>query len=176
VERWVWKAFSFVMRRPFLYRMGMRVARLVRPLHAALLGLIDVAKLSGSGDLARGELMRFLAEAAWYPTALLPSQGARWSAVDARSANVTYSDGPVSVTLLFRFNDAGFIDSMRAEARGRMVRKVTSMAPWEGRWFDYQTCDGMTVPMSGEVAWLLPEGRKPYWRGRITSLRYEYAG
>ena len=27
----------------------------------------------------------------------------------------------------------------------------------------------------GEVAWLLPEGPKPYWRGRITSLRYEFA-
>jgi len=144
-------------------------------LHAALLGLIDVAKLRGGGELARGELMRFLAEAAWYPTALLPSQGARWSAVDERSANVTYSDGPVSVTLLFRFNDAGLIDSMRAEARGRMVGKVITMAPWEGRWSGYQTCDGMTVPMSGEVAWLLPEGRKPYWRGSITSLRYEYA-
>ena len=43
VERWVWKAFSFVMRRPFLYGMGMRVARLMRPLHAALLegGVLD---------------------------------------------------------------------------------------------------------------------------------------
>jgi L-lactate dehydrogenase complex protein LldF len=43
VERWVWKAFSFVMRRPFLYRMGMRVARWGRPLHAALLegGVLD---------------------------------------------------------------------------------------------------------------------------------------
>ena len=43
VERWVWRAFSFVMRRPFLYGMGMRVARLVRPLHAALLegGVLD---------------------------------------------------------------------------------------------------------------------------------------
>ncbi len=32
----------------------------------------------------------------------------------------------------------------------------------------------MRVPMSGEVAWLLASGRKTYWRGRITSLRYEF--
>jgi hypothetical protein len=42
-------------------------------LHAALLGLLSMAKLRGTGEVARGELMRFLAEAAWYPTALLPS-------------------------------------------------------------------------------------------------------
>ena len=39
--------------------------------------------------MAEGELMRFLAEAAWYPTALLPSQGVRWQGADERSAFAT---------------------------------------------------------------------------------------
>ena len=38
--------------------------------------------------------------------------------------------------------------------------------------------EGMRVPLSGEVAWLLPseEGgcKKPYWRGTIRSLSYEW--
>ena len=46
-------------------------------LHPALLGLFTLIDLRGSGEVARGELMRFFAEAAWYPTALLPSQGVR---------------------------------------------------------------------------------------------------
>jgi hypothetical protein len=25
------------------------------------------------------------------------------------------------------------------------------------------------------VAWMLPEGPKPYWRGRLTRLAYEFA-
>lgn len=33
----------------------------------------------------------------------------------------------------------------------------------------------MRVPMEAEVAWLLPEGPLPYWRGRITKLSYEFA-
>jgi hypothetical protein len=49
------------------------------------------------------------------------------------------------------------------------------MTPWEGRWWHYQARDGMRVPLSGEVAWLTAKGRRPYWRGTITSLRYEYA-
>lgn len=31
--------------------------------------------MANTPELARGELMRFFAEAAWYPTALLPNQG-----------------------------------------------------------------------------------------------------
>ena len=32
----------------------------------------------------------------------------------------------------------------------------------------------MLVPLNGEVAWLLPEGEKPYWRGRITEISHEF--
>lgn len=144
-------------------------------LHAAVSGLFSVADLRGGGELARGELMRFFAEAAWYPTALLPSQGVRWTAVDEHSANATLTDGALSITLLFRFDDAGLMASVRTEARGRMVGGETSMAPWEGGWSHHQRVDGMTVPLTGEVAWLLPEGRKTYWRGTVTSLRHEWS-
>jgi hypothetical protein len=144
-------------------------------LHAALLGLFTVAEVSGGGEIARGEFMRFFAEAAWYPTALLPSQGVRWEAIDDRSANATIVDGPLTLTLLFRFNDAGLIDSFRAEARGGIVGEKMVMAPWEGNFTNYQTRDGVTVPFTGEVAWLRPEGRKPYFRGTVTALTYEFS-
>ena len=35
--------------------------------------------------------------------------------------------------------------------------------------------DGMRVPLEGEVAWITPAGRKPYWRGTLDSTRYEFA-
>ncbi|WP_371326085.1 DUF6920 family protein [Caldimonas taiwanensis] len=34
-----------------------------------------------------------------------------------------------------------------------------------------QRRDGMLPPVQGEVAWVTPEGRKPYWRQTITDLR-----
>lgn len=145
-------------------------------LRPALLGAFDLALLQGTGDIAQGELMRFLAEAAWYPTALLPSQGVQWEPVDERSARATLRDGALGVALTFTFRSDGMIDSCRAEARGRTVGGKVIPTAWEGRWSDYRERDGMRVPMTGEVAWLLPEGRKPYWRGTLTDLRYEYAG
>jgi hypothetical protein len=144
-------------------------------LHAAILGLFTVARVSGGGEIARGELMRFFAEAAWYPTALLPSQGVRWEAVDDRSAFATVVDGPLTLTLLFRFNQAGLIGSVRAEARGAMVGEKIVMMPWECKLSNYELRDGMTVPTTGEASWVPPEGRKPYFRGTISLLTYEFA-
>ena len=45
-------------------------------LHGAVLGLVSVVAVDNTTELARGELIRFFAEAVWYPTALLPSQAA----------------------------------------------------------------------------------------------------
>ena len=144
-------------------------------LRPAILGLFTLIDLHGTGDIAQGELMRYFAEAAWYPTALLPSQGVHWQSVDVHSAKATMSDGPLTLTMLFRFDEEGLIESCLAEARGRTVGKAIVATPWEGRWSNYQLHDGLRVPFSGEVAWLTPEGRKVYWRGTITSLDYEFA-
>ena len=144
-------------------------------LHASMAGLFSLANLYGTEDLARDELMRFLAEATWYPTALLPSQGVRWKAVSDSSAEAALSDGGISVALLFTFNDAGLVESVGAEARGRNLRGKVVPTPWQGRFWNYADCGGMHVPLDGEVAWLLPSGPTPYWRGHIERIEYEFA-
>jgi hypothetical protein len=144
-------------------------------LHAAIQGLFKMADIQGEGEIARGEFMRWFAEVAWYPTALLPSQGVRWEAVDDHSANATATDGPLTLTLLFRFNETGLIGSFRAESRGGMVGDKMVMAAWEGVWSNYQARDGVQVPFTGEVAWMRPEGRKPYFIGTVTALAFEFS-
>jgi hypothetical protein len=144
-------------------------------LHVSLLGLASVADLRGGGELAAGELMRYFAEATWYPTALLPSQGVSWEAVDERSAYGTLADGDIVLTMLFTFNDQGLIDTVEAEKRGRTVDGEIVPTPWRGRFWNYEEREGMLVPTDGEVAWLLPESEKPYWRGHISDIEYDFA-
>ena len=144
-------------------------------LRGAVLGLIPVVNMADTPEMAQGELMRFFAEAAWYPTALLPSQGVRWAAIDDRSARATLTDAHIVLTLVFQFHEDGLIDTFRAEARPRIVGGKTSTAPWQGRFWNYSLRDGMRIPLEGEVAWVLPEGAKTYWRGKITALSYVFA-
>ena len=143
-------------------------------LNPAILGLFSLADPVEAGVLAQGEFVRFFAETAWYPTALLPSQGVHWEAVDDRSAKATFGDGKVSVVMLVNFGEPDLIESVSVEARAAMVGKAIVMTPWEARMSNYQMRDGMLIPLTGEASWLGPKGRAPYWRGTISSLTYEF--
>lgn len=139
-------------------------------LHAALFGLLSKVNLRDRGELARGELMRFFAEAPWYPTALLPSQGIVWVPVDDHSARATLKDGDISLTLLIRFGHDDLIAEVHAESRARSVGITTESMPWQGRFWNYAVREGMRVPLEAEVEWLTPTGAKPYCRVQITTL------
>lgn len=144
-------------------------------LRPAILGLFDMGTVHGKGDIARGELMRHFAESVWFPTALLPSQGIVWAAVDDASANATITDGPISVTLLFRFGADDLIASIHADSRAAQVGPTTVMLPWECRMSNHQTHDGMRIPMTGAVLYLSPQGERPYFKGTLTTLDYVFA-
>jgi hypothetical protein len=141
-------------------------------LHASLLGLFTVANMHGTPENNQGELLRFFAEALWYPTALLPSQGVRWEAIDDNSARATLSDGATTVSVVFQFNAEGTITTFRADARYR--DKFAAM-PWGGRFWDYAVRDGMLIPLEGEVGWEYPEGMRLYFKGKTTEISYEFA-
>jgi hypothetical protein len=118
--------------------------------------------------------MRYLAEAPWVPTALLPSQGVVWEAMDDSRARATLSDAGITVTAVFHFGPRGEIVRVEAE-RYRDVKGVGVLTPWGGRFHEYAEIEGMRIPMQGEVEWILPEGRLSYWRGRITRAEYQFA-
>lgn len=140
-------------------------------LHVSLLGLFTVADVRGTPQAAQGELLRFFAEMPWYPTALLPSQGVRWEAIDDTSARATLTDAPTTVSLVFRFNAEGTIETMRAEARYR--DKLTAM-PWSGRFWNYSVCNEMLIPLEAEVGWEYPDGIRLYYKGKVTEINYEF--
>lgn len=75
------------------------------------------------------------------------------------------------MTLLFRFDAAGLITAIHADARSTMVGKDMVMQPWACSTANYQLRHGMLVPMRGEVG---AAGRS-YFVGDLTSLNYEFS-
>jgi hypothetical protein len=143
-------------------------------LDARLMGLVKLAYMRGTREVARGELMRFLAEAVWYPTALLPNQGVHWQEVDERNAIASITDDSTAVTLLFQFDAAGLVACVKSESRDRTVNRTTVSTPWEVSCWNYQRRENMLLPTEGEVRWLLADGYLPYWRGRVTNIDFEF--
>jgi len=144
-------------------------------LTVALLGLIQVVNMDHTPELARGEFMRWCAEAVWYPTALLPGAGVKWTAIDDHSAMATFRDGDLEVDVRFHFKGDGLIDAIRVENRQRVVEGKMVSTHWEGRFWNYSRRNGMLIPLDGDVAWLLPQGRKLYWQGRIRRIEHIFA-
>ncbi len=145
----------------------------VGSLQPSVFGLIDVGGSEGNADIARGELIRYFAEAVWYPTALLPSQGVLWKAVDELSAQATLTDGSLTVSLLFSFNADGMVERISSTERSALLNGNMVPMPWEVHLSHYQLHSGMRVPHQAEVAWITPKGRWPYWRGKLEKLDYD---
>ena len=142
-------------------------------LRAAWWGWIPLARLQGRGAAAEAELMRYLAEAVWYPTALLPSQGVRWEPIDTRSARAYFTDCGIKLAMIFHFNEQALIDSVSVATRGRQRGKVLCPTPWIGRFWHYEERGGVQIPLCGEAAWQLPEGELLYWSGTITKIEFD---
>lgn len=142
-------------------------------MHGALWGLITMVHQEGDPEIAAGSLSRYLAEAVWVPTALLPRHGVRWSEVDDSRATATLSAGGTTVSAEFRFGADGRIESVYVPDRLRDVDGEAVPTPWEGFFRQYERREGVWIPISGDVSWILPEGRQTYWIGEITAIRYE---
>jgi len=142
-------------------------------MRAAVAGIVPMVNQHGTPELAAASLQRFLAEAVWYPTVLLPGNGLSWSAIDDRNARVTLTDGPTTVSLDVTFGAAGEIETISA-MRYRDVKGTPILTPWVGHHRDYTRLSSMMIPTSGDVAWVPPTGPEPYWRGRLVAATFEW--
>lgn len=130
--------------------------------------------MNAAGRNSTRALHRYLAEAVWFPTALLPGHGVQWEAMDDSTALATISDGLTSVSLQFEFDDQGAVSRVYTPARFRDVDGEAMPTPWAGIHRNYAHRDGMMVPLDGEVEWILPEGKFSYFRGTIRDIEYEF--
>jgi hypothetical protein len=136
---------------------------------ASILPIVD---RSDTHELAEGALQRYLAEAVWLPTALLPGQGVVWEPIDGSTARATLSDHGVTVSLDFEFGDTGEIVRCYTDARYRDVNGDFVATPWACCYGDYAQVDGMMIPHSGETEWILPEGWYSYCRLHLRTIEF----
>ncbi len=101
-------------------------------LDVRIAGAIRVATARGPGA-DRGEAMRFLAELAWNPDALLNARGLTWEQRDALSVEVSLETGAGAARVTLLFDAAGDIVGMTAADRPRAVGRVDCRrAGWGG--------------------------------------------
>ena len=160
---WQGTTRQFVARDEYVAGRGSLTVR--------LLGAVSIVRGHGP-HYNQGELLRWLAEAAWLPTALLPSPHLAWTAIDDHSARLILTLAGQPVACLVRFNERDEITACEA------LRYIsdTEMLPWQGHFSQYRRQHGMLVPFAGEASWVVDGQRQPYAQFFVTELDYEPAG
>lgn len=137
-------------------------------LEVKALGFFPIARAAGTPDVARGELMRYLAELSWAPPAILLNRHLGWRELPDGRIIVSASTSATNAEIEFTLDADGRIATAFAPDRPRAVKQGFVAAPWRGRFSDYRQVGGIWIPFAGEVSWEADQGQT-VWEGRIES-------
>ncbi len=123
-------------------------------------------------EMELSSLAKFLTEAPWYPTALLPGKNLEWKALDSHSAKAIINDSGYSVSAVFTFGDNGEILKVTTDDRYRSINGKKERLTWTAHYKNYQEHNGMKIPTEVEAEWNLSKGAFQYAKVRITDAQY----
>jgi hypothetical protein len=149
-----------------MYKQG------VGTLKAKLFNLMTLADDSDCKELNAGELMRYLSEAVWFPTALLPSRSISWHGINNNRAKAVISDKGQEVSAIFYFNDNDEITRAKTKRFRRTVDDTYELSHWTASYSEYQIRNGIMIPLEGRAEWNLPQGNIEYFKGNIVDITY----
>jgi hypothetical protein len=138
-------------------------------LKVRLFQALPIARMRGGAALAKGEVMRYLAELAWAPDAILTNASLSWRVIDTQSFQVSAGREGERGEIQLRLDENGRIGSIIAEDRPRKEGPGFVERPWRGRFFDYHEHQARWLPFKGEVGWLLDREMFVAWQGQIQS-------
>jgi hypothetical protein len=144
--------------------------------HVSLLSAFGIGGAGGTPEMNSGSLHRFLAEAVWYPAALLPGPALRWSPLGSNSAVATLTDHGTTVSLEFRFADTGEVTGIYTPARWGTFGAGYEQRPWEGHFRQYERRNGIRVPTEGDVGWYVDGEWQPVWKGAVVDFDVQHSG
>jgi hypothetical protein len=139
-----------------------------------LLSIIPIVTESNIAELNSGSLYRYLAEAVWYPTALLPESGVTWTPIDDYRAVASLTDNGTTVSLEFRFNKENEVVGIYTTSRFKKAGGKYIATAWEGHFNNYTTQDGLRVPLYGEVGWYENNEWQCTWMADISNIKFNF--
>ncbi len=140
-------------------------------LSVALLGVIPIARAPRSPEIDRGELMRYLAELAWAPDAILANADLDWHVEDENHLVVKTCYQSRQVELKIKLDQDGLVVEVFANDRPRAVKGGFESGAWRGVFSKYERRVGRNIPTCAEVGWITNDEYEPVWRGELTAWR-----
>ena len=139
---------------------------------AKILSTFSVVDEKSNADLDRISLRRWLLESSLYPMALLPSEQIQWEAIDEHHARVTVHWQDISVSMIASFASSGELTQMIATEDGDLSTPYHGSGELVER-SDYQSVQGIMIPMKFSIARVHANQVFPFWVGQIDEIQFE---
>ncbi len=131
------------------------------------LGFIPIMRTQRTTALTRGELMRYLAEIALAPDAILRNTALRWRVDSPDTLAVSAGSGETAAEVVLTLDIDGRIVGTFAPDRPRSATAPYLPTPWRGRLSDYRQHEGRWLPFTADIAWEIEGKSETYWQGQM---------
>ncbi|BAU13092.1 hypothetical protein LEP3755_36290 [Leptolyngbya sp. NIES-3755] len=140
----------------------------------SLWGLIPVVNAQNS-DVMRSAIGRWIGESFWLPSALLPSRGVSWSAIDDHTIQAMIKADNQSIALTFVIDDQGrLLQSSFLRWGNQTEDQQYTEIPFGGEYTAERSFGGYTIPSQmGAGWWIGTERYFEFFRTSIEQAEFE---
>jgi hypothetical protein len=134
-------------------------------------GLVPIVDSTGP-ELDQGEMLRFLSEMMWFPTAFLGAN-VSFESRDDDSTRVSLTHGGRTATGTIFVDADGKVTKFEADRYHPGDSGKPSLQRWSTPVDEYGEFNGLRIPVRVRAVWHLPTGDLEYIRITITELLYD---
>jgi hypothetical protein len=139
-----------------------------------LLGTITLLEPHGyEADITL--LSRYLMEAVWFPTVLLPNRHIEWSPVSELSAKAEIHFEGLRASAIFTFTPDGQIENIVTHDKFRDFKGSFEKEQFTLHCKNFKQFQNITIPTEVEFVWNLPSKDFSYGKFRVADIRYEFS-
>lgn len=132
---------------------------------------ITISKESGK-EISQAQVVRWLLEGVWYPSAFLPSENLKWSEVDSTSAKILFKENDIEISVHVFFNENGSIAKMKTQ-RYMTTTAGPALTDYTGYFTKYKDVNGIRIPTHGEVEWNMEDQDFLYGKFDIDKIEFD---
>lgn len=135
-----------------------------------LFSVFRIANGHGS-KFSQGELLRWLGESVWFPTALLPNDFLHWESINDHQAKLVFVYKKLTVSYIVTFNAASEIIQMET----KRYMGGNELETWIGKMSNYKSMNNVLIPTTIQAAWKLDQQEFTYAVFYLNQIEYDKA-
>jgi hypothetical protein len=136
---------------------------------ARLWGILSMGRRTDP-EVLKSQLVRNLAELAWFPALALVETGLEWTAAGPNAFEVKRASGGQEAIVRFELNEQADVIRAHSPSRPYDVPDGFVDAPWRYDFGDHREFDGVRIPAEATATFEKPDGPWQYLRIKITSI------